>query len=874
MGKYEKTREILYKWFQKATNWQRELFCAIWNGANNENELVEHTIKQIEKEYSNQNSSSSIPFPSSIDFSNDSGALIMLDSISDIKGVGALEAHSPLEFGTGITVIYGENGCGKSSYVKILKAAENPAYSKVIIGNVFSKKDAVAPSANITLSVDGEKHQLRWSKANTQKYPILIYDTDIAHQFVDKETEVLYEPKLLSVVSKMAKVYTQLLEYYKDTYVEVEKLFTEKSKEIDDNPIISSFMQLASLKSIDEFADKHPWNESLKAELVAISESLQVSNPDKRAQALHAQKEIIQGHKNIILKLLPLISAKGCEAYIRKRDRQIAAKRMADQLAKEVQFKSKLGGFGSENWKLMWQSATNFIRENKSVDAVQIPVSGDNRCALCQQTLDEDAKERLYAFDKYVSSQVIQESAVASQDFTILVRRLQNEIENGINLLQIKTSLTSSAISDNIQMFILKTYGDILNKGIWLLSYGISDEEGKAPLVQAEDEIAAEFNRIDNILVTQIEALHHTAQNRETQINRRNELLAIQWISENLQVRKQLCKLTAIQSKCKTNSLTTLKKDLSDLLITNAYIERFSQEMSQLDLEKRIKVELVSKGAKQGRSYHQISLKGISQTEKAKTGDILSEGEYRVVSLAAFLADLSSWGKRMPFIFDDPITSLDHKFEERVAQRLIRLSTERQVIVFTHRLAFAQFLDVNVKQYNATYGTRDNSAIIRHIELRVSPLGEPTSPSYIENINLKKQINNMLSEDIARIRKAQVSEDPHGADIAMQALCTKFRNLVERGIEQVLLSGIVMRFNRNISTLKLPRLYAITQEDIFIFDSMMTKYSAYDHSHSVETPVNLPSVEAIEKDLKKMGEWADDFEKRCKTAENKAKGKL
>ena len=153
MGKYEKTREILYKWFQKATNWQRELFCAIWNGANNENELVEHTIKQIEKEYSNQNSSSSIPFPSSIDFSDDSGALIMLDSISDIKGVGTLEAHSPLEFGTGITVIYGENGCGKSSYVKILKAAENPAYSKVIIGNVFSKKDAVAPSTNIKLSV-------------------------------------------------------------------------------------------------------------------------------------------------------------------------------------------------------------------------------------------------------------------------------------------------------------------------------------------------------------------------------------------------------------------------------------------------------------------------------------------------------------------------------------------------------------------------------------------------------------------------------------------------------------------------------------------------------------------------------------------------
>lgn len=103
--------------------------------------------------------------------------------------------------------------------------------------------------------------------------------------------------------------------------------------------------------------------------------------------------------------------------------------------------------------------------------------------------------------------------------------------------------------------------------------------------------------------------------------------------------------------------------------------------------------------------------------------------------------------------------------------------------------------------------------------------------------------------------------------------CTQFRNLVERGIEQELLSGIVQRFNRNVSTLKLPRLYALSDSDISLFDQLMTKYSYFDHSQSLETPVALPSIEEIEKDLDCLIQWSKAFKKRCEDEEKKAKGK-
>src|SRR5690606_1981664 len=101
----------------------------------------------------------------------------------------------------------------------------------------------------------------------------------------------------------------------------------------------------------------------------------------------------------------------------------------------------------------------------------------------------------------------------------------------------------------------------------------------------------------------------------------------------------------------------------------------------------KVSVELVKTKTKLGRVQHKIQLQGLNKSHgKSKAMNVLSEGEQRVVSLAAFLADVTSKPNSAPFIFDDPISSLDQTYEEHTAKRLIDLSRERQVIVFTHRL--------------------------------------------------------------------------------------------------------------------------------------------------------------------------------------------
>ncbi|MDE3740532.1 AAA family ATPase [Maribacter polysaccharolyticus] len=67
---------------------------------------------------------------------------------------------------------------------------------------------------------------------------------------------------------------------------------------------------------------------------------------------------------------------------------------------------------------------------------------------------------------------------------------------------------------------------------------------------------------------------------------------------------------------------------------------------------------------------------------------VLSEGEQKTIALCEFLTELQLDTTVAPVVFDDPVNSLDHLIIQDVAKRLVDLSKERQVIVFTHNVIF------------------------------------------------------------------------------------------------------------------------------------------------------------------------------------------
>ncbi|NQZ59571.1 MAG: AAA family ATPase, partial [Lentisphaeraceae bacterium] len=80
--------------------------------------------------------------------------VVKLLKISSVINVSSLAQNQDLEFSAeGLTVIYGDNGAGKSSYAKILKnACLTRGEIPLIKGNVFTGNDTT-PSAQLSFQV-------------------------------------------------------------------------------------------------------------------------------------------------------------------------------------------------------------------------------------------------------------------------------------------------------------------------------------------------------------------------------------------------------------------------------------------------------------------------------------------------------------------------------------------------------------------------------------------------------------------------------------------------------------------------------------------------------------------------------------------------
>jgi NurA-like 5'-3' nuclease len=96
-----------------------------------------------------------------------------------------------------------------------------------------------------------------------------------------------------------------------------------------------------------------------------------------------------------------------------------------------------------------------------------------------------------------------------------------------------------------------------------------------------------------------------------------------------------------------------------------------------------------------------------------------------------------------------------------------------------------------------------------------------------------------------------------------KAICSDFRTVLERVVESVLLSEIVLRYRRDIQTKnKLSNLLKISKEDCDMLDDLMTKYSFFEHSQPPESPIRIPEPAVLEADLNNMIKWHEEFKQR------------
>src|SRR5207247_399282 len=107
----------------------------------------------------------------------------------------------------GVAVGYGDNGAGKSGYVRVLKKlcrARGGAHS--IHPNIFQQA-AGTPSATIDFAVGNEERTHLWIDGQpgpAELASVTIFDSETAAVYVENENDVAYRPFGLDLLSKLA----------------------------------------------------------------------------------------------------------------------------------------------------------------------------------------------------------------------------------------------------------------------------------------------------------------------------------------------------------------------------------------------------------------------------------------------------------------------------------------------------------------------------------------------------------------------------------------------------------------------------------------------------------------------------------------------
>ena len=281
----------LTKWFSGRAQWLQIAATRLLQQSELTDKDVSDLATLCQQEANGTLPKTTCSFPATA-FSQGTADTLRLCSISDVEGVNALAPKKPLEFGKGnITIVYGNNGSGKSGYVRLLKHVCGARETGTLHRNVY-KPGAAAQKACISFEQDGVLKTHTWSGQGVcdDLKSVDIFDTSFGKFFVSSEDEVSYEPPVLSFFSSLILACEKV----------ASALDTEANRHQSKKPNISAdkkvtpegiWYEAISAKTTTQDIDKHcAFGGADETEMQTLQQRLAEQAPAEKAKQLRKQK--------------------------------------------------------------------------------------------------------------------------------------------------------------------------------------------------------------------------------------------------------------------------------------------------------------------------------------------------------------------------------------------------------------------------------------------------------------------------------------------------------------------------------------------------------------------------------------------------------
>lgn len=752
-------------------------------------------------------------------------------SVGNLHGVNKLKSDNELSVSEGMTVVYGENGSGKSGYTRLLNNAFVSRGDQEILPNIYSEHPEEV-SADFKFCVDGRSVEYKYPKDKSE-YPfktIRNFDSKSASNDMNKESVIDFAPSELSFFDLLLSACMEIQK----------KLDDEQCAKKIDNPILKYFptegialnqmRNLSSNTSIDKLKEdfavtdeerkRYEQVKIEKANLVALDINKQISLINQVIDLLSESIEKYNLFKEIV-------SDDNIDIYNQQIVFLNKCRMMHDKDGMKIFENEDIELVGTEEWK-------NFISTAK---IYYDRIEQHDKCPLCGHKIEEN--DLIFKYWKYLESDAENNLKFAKDTIRISKERIQ---ELDLSFLP-KSSVQEQWLLDNFKKETQVISGLFSQANLFRDKLICAFEQERI----IKDDSTIQIPDIQG-LVTKVIAKRKSLNQESITIRiaectkmeeeyvdkaKVNELLPI--ISSYIDYLKW--DSIVQKSKIKTRLITNKQKELFEKYVTDDYLSVFKTECKKLNAD--FDIDIVSRGSS-GQTLKKLQIKG------KLPGKVLSEGEQRAISIANFLTEVQMDARNIGVVLDDPVCSLDHKRRSHIVNRLLDEAKQRQVVIFTHEITF--FMELKTEA--ARNGVVFKQEMIRNIS---NEPGNISSTIPWQGMNVKERTGK-LKNDLQGIIKVFNSGDMDKYYYKAKEWCELLRESWERAVEEVLLNDAIQRYNPCVQTQRLKKA-PFTQELYIELERGMTECSAWCHDQARAMNGGAPSADDLKGYIKCFEEY-------------------
>lgn len=787
------------------------------------------------------------------------GARVSLVSIFHHRGVNALAGDQTLKFSPNLTVVYGDNAAGKTGYIRILKSACRARRQEQILGNVVSGSMPLSPVVSIKYKVGTEPEPREWAGSSEDEFisRVSVFDSQCAAVYLTEKTDVAFRPFGLDIFDKLVKACKAVranLESEQRALASnaIAAVQTQIPEGTAVAKLLTNISSLTKLESVQTLSRLSVEEEAQFALLEKSLLDLQANDSAKLVSELILRAGRVQALSRHLKEVEAELSDESVNAVFDARTEGRRKSEEARRLREATFPAGTLVGTGTERWTALWDAARYFSQE-QAYPGQEFPVvENDAHCVLCQQDLEHEAQHRLRKFEAFVTSTTERELRQIRGTFARLrqsfaeLKTTTEGIDGTLNEIRIE----HEAVADEIDAAIATNEA---RRSAVILALTGDKDLGSCPA------LASVSHRAD-ALAEQIEARIKTLRTSAAEETRKRiiaeaqELRARKLLAEHetlvlneIERKKRFAAYELCMNETTTNAITQKSTAVTKTAVSQKLKQTFKDELARLAF-RHVEVELKEAGGADGILYHKLILTRAPDVDLPR---VVSEGEQRCLSIAAFFAELSTTDDPAGIVFDDPVSSLDYKWREGVAGRLVQEAKTRQVIVFTHDVVFLLLL----KQLAEKQGV---AQLDQHVRQLSNGAGVCAEELPWVAMPVKKKIGHLKNEWHAANK---LFRNGHQAAYEKDAkyLYGLLREAWERALEEVLLGGVVERFRPSVQTQQVSTIADITAEDCRTLDAAMTKCSRWlpGHDQAAAARAPVPEPAELDADIKALENWVD-----------------